>query len=115
MGRFAIVGLILSSAKSAFVASRPAVFAGAKSQSTPPKPTLAASRALSAPLTPRVTAPFSDTNIESAADAGRAHASTALVSAARSRKSRRVSGGVIGVRITPEDPLYAEDSATRGS
>ena len=42
------------------------------------------------PLTPRVTAPFSDTNIVSGRAHGRVDARRALRSAARSRKSRRV-------------------------
>ena len=96
IGRLVIVGLIFSSAKSALVASRPAVFAGPKSQSTPPYPSLAASRALSAPLTPRVSEPLSDTNMPPVADcsppAGRpvvASASIAPAHVARPTKSRR--------------------------
>ena len=90
IGRLTIVGAILSSAKSAFVASRPAVFAGPRSQSTPPYPSFAASRALSAPPTPRVTAPLSETNIPPAALAGLAIARTAAAHEARSKNSRRV-------------------------
>ncbi len=96
IGRLVIVGLIFSSAKSAFVGSSPAVLAAPRSQSTPPYPVFAASRILSSPLTLGVSEPFRDTNMPFVpdcalnADSARgAMASAAPAAAARLMKSRR--------------------------
>ena len=59
-----------------------------RSQSTPPKPVFAASRILSAPPTPRVTAPFSDTNIRPVARGARRARSSGARRGARSAIER---------------------------